>query len=317
MCAVANISQENRPMSHIANLAQSLPPTPPSSVPSPFASLIRTPGDYLCPDGVIFDELERAIRRHLFKQVLPSLKGRTERYLIIQGARGTGKTVTATDASLRYGFAVALLPASMLASEHEGGATAVLRDFMAFAAEASRTRRQRIVIVADDFDLSISAADEQTGKTINSLLVTHLLQQMADTHEPRNFDDSGMPIIFTGNNFTTVRSSLFREGRAAWHTHRPTLDDKLLIAFQLFNPRTFDDRRIIERLVRSYREESVAFWRALHNDLLTEKLDDLIARGLPDVAAAEAEFRRPVPLDPQKLWLLARARSRTGPASFL
>jgi hypothetical protein len=317
MCAVANISQENRPMSHIANLAQSLPPTPPSSVPSPFASLIRTPGDYLCPDGVIFDELERAIRRHLFKQVLPSLKGRTERYLIIQGARGTGKTVTATDASLRYGFAVALLPASMLASEHEGGATAVLRDFMAFAAEASRTRRQRIVIVADDFDLSISAADEQTGKTINSLLVTHLLQQMADTHEPRNFDDSGMPIIFTGNNFTTVRSSLFREGRATWHTHRPTLDDKLLIAFQLFNPRTFDDRRLIERLVRSYRDESVAFWRALHNDLMTERLDDLIARGLPDVAAAEAEFRRPVPLDPQKLWLLARARSRTGPASFL
>ena len=304
-------------MSHVANLAQSLPPSPPSSAPSPFASLIRTPGDYLCPDGVIFDELERAIRRHLFKQVLPSLKGRTERYLIVQGARGTGKTVTATDASLRYGFAVALLPASMLASEHEGGATAVLRDFMAFAAEASRTRRLRIVIVADDFDLSISAADEQTGKTINSLLVTHLLQQMADTHEPRNFDDSGLPIIFTGNNFTTVRSSLFREGRASWHTHRPTLDDKLLIAFQLFNPRTFDDRRLIERLVRSYREESVAFWRALHNDLLTERLDDLIARGLPDVAAAEAEFRRPVPLDPQKLWLLARARSRTGPASFL
>ena len=304
-------------MSHVANLAQSLPPQPLSSAPSPFASLIRTPGEYLCPDGVIFDELERAIRRHLFKQVLPSLKGRTERYLIVQGARGTGKTVTATDASLRYGFAVALLPASMLASEHEGGATAVLRDFMAFTAEASRARKLRIVIVADDFDLSISAADEQTGKTINSLLVTHLLQQMADTHEPRNFDDSGMPIIFTGNNFTTVRSSLFREGRASWHTHRPTLDDKLLIAFQLFNPRTFDDRRLIERLVRSYRDESVAFWRALHNDLMTERLDDLIARGLPDVAAAEAEFRRPVPLDPQKLWLLARARSRTGPASFL
>lgn len=301
-------------MSHVANLAQSLPPP---SAPSPFASLIRLPGEYLCPDGVIFDELERAIRRHLFKQVLPSLKGRTERYLIVQGARGTGKTVTATDASLRYGFAVALLPASMLASEHEGGATAVLRDFMAFAAEASRARKLRIVIVADDFDLSISAADEQTGKTINSLLVTHYLQQMADTHEPRNFDDSGLPIIFTGNNFTTVRSSLFREGRATWHTHRPTLDDKLLIAFQLFNPRTFDDRRLIERLVRSYRDESVAFWRALHNDLLTERLDDLIARGLPDVAAAEAEFRRPVPLDPQKLWLLARARARTGPASFL
>lgn len=301
-------------MSGITSLAQSLPPQP---APSPFAGLIRTPGQYLCPDGVIFDELERAIRRHLFKQVLPSLRGQTERYLIVQGARGTGKTVSATDASLRYGFAVALLPASILASEHEGGATAILRDFMAFAADTSRTRKMRLAVVADDFDLSISAADDQTGRTINSLLVTHQLQQLADTHEPRNFDDSGIPIIFTGNNFTTMRASLFREGRATWHTHRPTLDDKLLIAFQLFNPRTFDDRRMIERLVRAYRGESVAFWRALHNDLMTDRLDDLIARSLPDVAAAEAEYRRPVPLDPAKLWALARSRSRSGPASFL
>jgi hypothetical protein len=300
-------------MSRITNLAPSIPPAP----PSPFASLIRMPGQYLCPDGIVFDELERAIRRHLFKQVLPSLKGRAERYLIIQGARGTGKTVSATDASLRYGFAVALLPASMLASEHEGGASAVLSDFMAFAAEASRSRKMRIAIVADDFDLSISAADSQTGKTINSLLVTHQLQQLADTQEPRNFDDSGMPVIFTGNNFTTMRASLFRDGRATWHTHRPTLDDKLVIAFQLFNPRSFEDRRVIERLVRTYRDESVAFWRALHNDLMTDRLDDIIGRSLPDVATAEAEFRRPVPLDGGKLWTLARARAKTKPMSFL
>ncbi|MBN9261471.1 MAG: hypothetical protein BGN89_19650 [Alphaproteobacteria bacterium 64-6] len=300
-------------MSRITNLAPNIQPAP----PSPFAGLIRMPGQLLCPDGIVFDELERAIRRHLFKQVLPSLKGRAERYLIIQGARGTGKTVSATDASLRYGFAVALLPASMLASEHEGGASAVLNDFMTFAAETSRARKARIAIVADDFDLSISAADSQTGKTINSLLVTHQLQQLADTQEPRNFDDSGMPVIFTGNNFTTMRTSLFRDGRATWHTHRPTLDDKLVIAFQLFNPRSFEDRRVIERLVRAYRDESVAFWRALHNDLMTDRLDDIIARSLPDVATAEAEFRRPVPLDGDKLWALARARAKTKPASFL
>jgi hypothetical protein len=275
------------------------------------------PGQYLCPDGVIFDELERAIRRHLFKQVLPSLKGRVERYLIIQGARGTGKTVSATDASLRYGFAVAMLPASMLASEHEGGASAVLDDFMNFVVETSRARKVRIAIVADDFDLSISAADSQMGKTINSLLVTHQLQQLADTQEPRNFDDSGLPIIFTGNNFTTMRASLFRDGRATWHTHRPTLDDKLAIAFQLFNPRSFDDRRLIERMVRTYRDESVAFWRALHSDLMTDRLDEIIARSLPDVAAAEAEFRRPVPLDGVKLSTLARTRAKTRPMSFL
>jgi hypothetical protein len=82
----ASDALENRCMSRITNLAPSTS-TPPTT-PTPFAGLIRMPGQYLCPDGVVFDELERAIRRHLFKQVLPSLKGRVERYLIVQGARG-------------------------------------------------------------------------------------------------------------------------------------------------------------------------------------------------------------------------------------
>jgi hypothetical protein len=102
-----------------------------------------------------------------------------------------------------------------------------------------------------------------------------------------------------------------------WLTHRPSLDDKLVIAFQIFNPRSFEDRRVIERLVRTYRDESVAFWRALHNDLMTDRLDDIISRSLPDVAAAEAEFRRPVSIDPAKLTKLASTRAKTRPMSFL
>jgi len=51
--------------------------------------------------------------------------------------------------------------------------------------------------------------------------------------------------------------------------------------------------------------------------MLTDRLDDIIARSLPDVATAEAEFRRPVPLDGAKLWTLARARAKTKPQSFL
>ena len=75
--------------------------------------------------------------------------------------------------------------------------------------------------------------------------------------------------------------------------------------------------RVRESRIHSDRDESVAFWRALHNDLMTDRLDDIIARSLPDVATAEAEFRRPVPLDGDKLWALARARAKTKPASFL
>lgn len=300
-------------MSSITNLQSSGMPRP-----NRLSGMIRKPGQYLCPDGVVFDELERAIRRHLFQHILPSTMNRAERYLVIQGDPGTGKSVAACDASLRYGFAVALVPASMLASENEGGASAVLDDFMAEMVRQSQADKQRLVVVADDFDLSICGTDATTGKTINSNLLTGRLQHLADNRDQyRSWDDTCIPIIFTGNDFTLVRASLFRDGRASWHTHAPDADTKTQIAFQLLDPRTSDERHMVERLARSYRNEPVAFWTSLKNDLVKARLDEVIARGLPDVAAAEEELAKRKPLRAEQLWAFAKLRAKTKPLSFL
>jgi hypothetical protein len=285
--------------------------------PSPFADLIRLPGKLMCPDGVIFDALERDIRRHLFQTLLPSTMDEAERYLVLQGAPGIGKTVAACDASLRFGFAVALLPAALLASEHEGGATAVLTSYMRFVEEQSKALARRFAIVADDFDLSIVGNDAKTGRTINSNLLTQQLQTLADNRQYRNHDGTVIAIIFTGNDFTTVRASVFRDGRATWHTHAPTHDEKAQIAFKLLDPRTGEERRLVERLTHTYRNEPIAFWRSVKNDLVKALLDDVIALGLPNVSAAEAELTKRRLFHPQRLLAFAAARAKAGPRSFL
>lgn len=242
---------------------------------------------------------------------------RAERFLVIQGEPGTGKTVAACDASLRYGFTVALLPAAMLASEHEGGASAVLDDFMRHIVGQSAARKQRFCVVADDFDLSIVGIDDKTGKTINSNLVGQRLQALADTGEYRNWDGSGIPVIFTGNDFTHFRASLFRDGRATWFTHAPSHDEKTQIAFHLLRPRTLEERKLVEKLARTYRNEAVAFWQSVKNDLNKARLDEIIGLGLPDVDAAEAELAKPRPIDVQRLVAVATSRAKAKALSFL
>jgi hypothetical protein len=294
-----------------------LQPSGPPQAPSPFADLIRLPGQLMCPDGVIFDKLERDIRRHLFQTILPSTMHEAERYLVLHGPAGVGKTVAACDGSLRFGFAVALLPGALLASEHEGGATAVLASYLRFVEEQSKALGRRFVIVADDFDLSIVGNDGKTGRTVNSNLLTQQLQTLADSRQYCNHDGTVIAIIFTGNDFTTFRASVFRDGRATWHTHAPTHDEKAQIAFRLLDPRTGEERRLLERLTHTYRNEPVAFWRSVKNDLVKALLDDVIALGLPDVLAAEAELTKRRPFHPQRLLAFAAARAKAGPRSFL
>lgn len=282
-----------------------------------FTQSFRRPGEYLCPDGVIFDDLEKTIRRHLFAHVLPSTRKSAERALVIQGAPGVGKTVASCDAALRYGFGVALLSASMLASEHEGGATETLDQFLDEVVAFSKSNRLRMVAVFDDFDLGIARNNPKTGDTINSYLLTQRFQFLGSTRLPTNFDDTGLPFLFTGNDFTDMRSSLFRDERATWYTHAPTADEKLQIAHFLLRPRTPEERKLVDRLARTYVREPIAFWASLRNDLTRARLDAVIDLELPSIEAAEAELKKRHYLDAALVQRLAKDRLSNRPRSFL
>lgn len=289
------------------------PPQPATEV----ASDIRRPGQLLCPHGIVFDGLERVVQRHLFQlRLAGDLHPRPPRVLVITGKPGTGKTVAATDAALRLKHAVLQIPAANLASENEGGATAVLDAYLASAVRHSQVHKEPVAIIADDFDLGIISADADTGRTVNSNLLVQRLQSLADDNEARNFDGTRMALIATGNDWSHVRPSLFRDGRATWHEHEPTTDDITAIALHLFRPHSPEERKFIRKLAWRYRRESVAFWTAVHTSLRNDLIDGLIASGVTDTVAVRLELHRPHPLEPGKLLKLARHHAKARRLSF-
>ncbi|MDQ8699266.1 AAA family ATPase [Hyphomicrobium sp. LHD-15] len=279
---------------------------------------MRRPGALLCPHGIIFKGLERAVQRHLFQtRMFGDEHPKPPRFLVIAGKPGTGKTVAATDAALRMNYAVLHLPSAKLASENEGGATAVLDDYLLEAESHTQSFGEPVVIVADDFDLGIISADADTGRTVNSNLMAQRFQGLGDTDEGQNPGGTRIPFIITGNDFSQVRSSLFRDGRATWYEHAPSSDDVGAIVVNLFKPATADDRKFLLKLAHRYRQESVAFWTAVHMSLRDDLVDALIASGVSDATALKVELHRQRPLEPGKMLGLARKHAARRRLSFL
>lgn len=295
-----------------------LAPYHPSPAAPEVATPLRRPGDLLCPDGVIFEGLERVVQRHLFQlRALGDEFPRPPRMLVIGGKPGTGKTVAATDAALRMKHAVLHLPASSLASENEGGATAVLDAYLGDAVRHSQIHQEHVAIIGDDFDLGIISGDAETGRTVNSNLLVQRLQSFADGDDCRNFDGTRIALIATGNDWSLIRPSLFRDGRAAWYEHAPTADEFTAIVLHHFKPRTANERRLVTKLAWRYRHESVAFWTAVQASLRNDLIDGLIASGITDANTLKVELHRPRPLEPGKLLALARQHAKPRRLSFL
>ena len=84
----------------------------------------------------------------------------------------------------------------------------------------------------------LTIADDTAG-TINSQLLIHELMALADQrHLYRNADGSNIAFIMTVNDASGMRESLTRAGRADWHDHVPSAEDKANIAWAVLAPQT-------------------------------------------------------------------------------
>jgi hypothetical protein len=245
-------------------------------------------GTYDRPEMKGSERLKLFVLRHIARHYTPPLAAlRPPGFAVIQGPPGEGKTEEARVTCSRHGVDVIVVAPSELAGETENaGALALARLGEAVLAITARERRP-ILVLLDDCDLSIAARLASTEYTVDSQLLTGALQHLADTGTLRTAQGCVVPIVMTGNNFSPMRSSLLRPGRAVFFQHVRGFDEKCEIVARILG--TSDHKRV-RRLVSAYREEPIAFFAALRSHALDDDLDLLITRYGLNIDAIESQL---------------------------
>lgn len=281
-------------------------PTEPTVMPDEFTHLINAPTSGQLPGFYPVGDLNKHVWKFLATARMPATRGAAPRQLFVVGPPGSGKSAGVKAALSAANVAVALVPPNMLASEVENGATEILDRFMTEMSRYSHEQRVHVAVIMEDVDTSILARDEKTSVTPNARMVAGRLQFIADHPELYPcFDGSPIPLVFTANRPDELRESLLRPMRTTFVEHNPSPADVYEVVYQIFAPRTAEERSCLERLFNRYRRENLSFWQALRHELEATKLDDVLTDGMPGQEVLEAAMRRRQPLTPALVYPLA------------
>jgi hypothetical protein len=246
-------------------------------------------GIYDRPEIKVSERLEMFVLRHIARHYTPALAAlRPTRVAVIHGPPGGGKDESVRVTCSRHGVDVIMVAASELAGETENAGPAALTRLGETVHAITAREGRQIVISLPDFDLGIAARLASTEYTVDSQLLTGALQHLADTGTLRTAQGCVVPIVMTGNNFSTMRSSLLRPGRAVFFQHVLSLDEKCEIVGRILD--TSDQKRV-RQLVSAYQKEPIAFFAALRSHALDDDLDLLITRYGLNIDAIETQLR--------------------------
>ncbi|MEQ1651695.1 MAG: hypothetical protein ABL897_04330, partial [Hyphomicrobium sp.] len=197
----------------------------------------------------------------------------------------------------------------------EGAGVDAMRHLEQVVLAISARDKAPVVVCFDDFDTSIASRRAGTEYTVNSQLLESYFQFTADSGGFKTSCGSLAALIMTGNDFTDMRASLLRPGRAEFYTHAVSFDEKTVIVTAMF---AGADDKVIKTLVKAHAHEPVAFFHDLKTLLLNEDLDALYRQhGLNIAAINEAMAARDGNIDMTRIKTLAAQAATAKAGSFL
>jgi len=239
---------------------------------------------------------------HLTKNYLdlPGLK--VPLILGIHGRKGEGKSYQCELVFERMGVAAIHMSAGELESPDAGDPSRLIRLRYREAAELVRVRGQMAALMINDLDAGAGRLDRATQYTVNTQLVHGTLMNIADNPTnvqlPGSYDETPIcrvPIVVTGNDFSTLYAPLIRDGRMEKFYWEPDRSDRIGIVAGIFSGElTAID---VEQLVDTFPGQAIDFFSALRARLYDEQIRQFIHKiGLEKVSKRLVNSVEPPPV---------------------
>ncbi|BAZ17342.1 ribulose bisphosphate carboxylase small chain [Calothrix sp. NIES-4071] len=200
----------------------------------------------------------------------------------VHGRKGEGKSFQCELVFERMGIEFTLISGGELESPDAGDPARLIRLRYRETAELTKVRGKMCVLMINDLDAGAGRFDEGTQYTVNTQLVNATLMNIADNPTdvqlPGSYDPTPLPripIIVTGNDFSTLYAPLIRDGRMEKFYWEPDRDDKVGIVGGIFEPDGLA-RRDIEQLVDTFINQSIDFFSALRSRIYDEQIRHFI-----------------------------------------
>ncbi|MGD1904470.1 MAG: ribulose bisphosphate carboxylase small subunit [Leptolyngbyaceae cyanobacterium] len=238
---------------------------------------------------------------HITKNYLGLPGVRVPLILGVHGRKGEGKTFQCDLVYERMGIEVVAISGGELESPDAGDPARLIRLRYREAAELVKVRGVMAVLMINDLDAGAGRFDAMTQYTVNTQLVNNTLMNIADNPTnvqlPGSYDDQPIqrvPIIVTGNDFSTLYEPLVRDGRMEKFYWQPDRPDRVGIVGGIFAPDNLP-ANAIETLVNTFTGQAIDFYSALRARLYDEQVRDFIhSVGLPNVSLRVVNSATPI-----------------------
>ena len=219
---------------------------------------------------------------HITKNFINFPGVRVPLILGIHGKKGEGKSFQCELVFQKMGIEPIRMSAGELESPDAGDPVRLIRMRYREAAELVKVRGKMSVLLINDLDAGAGRVNQNTQYTVNTQLVNGTLMNIADNPTdvqlPGSYETEPIqriPIIVTGNDFSTLYAPLIRDGRMEKFYWEPNQSDRVGIISGIFSADGLSQSHI-EQLVNHFADQSIDFFGALRSRLYDEQVRQFI-----------------------------------------
>ncbi|CAL5426751.1 unnamed protein product [Camellia sinensis] len=219
-------------------------------------------GFYIAP--AFMDKLVVHITKNFM--TLPNIK--VPLILGIWGGKGQGKSFQCELVFAKMGISPIMMSAGELESGNAGEPAKLIRQRYREASDIIRKGKMCCLFI-NDLDAGAGRMGGTTQYTVNNQMVNATLMNIADN--PTNVqlpgmynkeDNARVPIIVTGNDFSTLYAPLIRDGRMEKFYWAPTREDRIGVCIGIFKSDNVPDEDVV-KIVDTFPGQSIDFFGAI------------------------------------------------------